>query len=141
VDLHTGRNSRNLLEAIAMLYPAEAAQRLGSCPPILAEWDYQVWKTRWRRTGHFFEFHTNPYAELRSVFDDLYRGFPRDAHYPDVYNEDYAGGLPMVCLSDKRLALWVGKPGYGRTFWLRAFGNKDANAWFFGLLLHFFRTL
>ena len=88
-------------------------------PPILAEWKYLVWKTWWRRTGHFFEFHTTPDAELRLVFDYLYLGFPADKRYPGLYNEDYAGGLQMVCLSDERLAVWVGKSGYDRSSWLR----------------------
>jgi hypothetical protein len=115
MDPRTGRNLGNILEAIAALYPAEAARWLRSRPPILAEWNYHVWKTRWRRTGYFFEFLTDLDAELRPIFDDLYRAFPRDERYPELYNEDYAGGLPMVCLGGERLVVWVGKPGYGRS--------------------------
>jgi hypothetical protein len=119
MNLATGHSSGNILEAIAALYPDDGARWLLSRPPILAAWTYRVWKTRWHRAGHFFEFQTNPNAELRSTFDDLYRGFPRDERYPELYNEDYAGGFPMVCLDDQRLAVWVGKPGYGRASWPR----------------------
>ena len=121
MNVRAGHSSGNILEAIAPLYPDDDAAWLRSRPPILAEWNYHMWKTWWHRTGHFFEFQTNPKTDLRSTFDELYRDFPRDEHYPEIYNEDYAGGLPMVCLRNQRLTIWVGKPGYGRSSWSTVF--------------------
>jgi hypothetical protein len=112
MNKHSVRISGNILEAIAALYPPEIARQLRSRAPVPAEWDYRVWKTWWRRTGHFFEFHANR-AELVQIFDDVYRAFPRDERYPELYNPDFTMELPMACLGDERLAVWVGKPGYG----------------------------
>ncbi len=109
-DDQRGEFAGDILRALADLFPPAIGSRLSSRTPILTRWRLMVRTLRHGRTGYFIWTEPSVLSTLKDVLEEVYRGYPRDRHYPDIYNEEHRAGLPMVCLGpweDGRITIWL----------------------------------
>jgi hypothetical protein len=109
-DQERGEFSGNILAALAALFPAMPASKICARPRIEARWRLLVRTMQNGPVGHLFWTEPWVLSLLKPVFEEVYEGYPRDERYPDLYNESYAGGLPMVSLAmpaEGRVSVWL----------------------------------
>ncbi len=109
-DETRGEFSGNILAPLSALFPASLAPGFCGRPPLESRWLLTVRSLRDGAVGYLFRTEPEVVRQLKELFEDLYKGFPRDARYPGIYNEGHGGGLPMVCLSvigEGRVSVWL----------------------------------
>ena len=113
-DDERGESIGNILGAVAALFPPTVGKRILTREPIQTRWRLLVRTLKNGAVGYFIWTEPQVLARLEIVFEDVFRGYPRDEKYPHTYNEGYQNGLPMVCLSlethDPRLTVWLPRP-------------------------------
>ena len=106
----------NILDALAPLFPPTVRERVSAGEPIMARWHLMVRTMRAGPVGHFLRTEPWVVARLKGLFEEVYRGYPReeDGPFVVVFNEGYRDGLPMVCVSlaayKPRITVWLPGP-------------------------------
>lgn len=109
-DEKRGEFRGNILIPLSTLFPASLTAKMCARPWPDSRWLLTVRTLRDGSVGYLFWIEPRIVNLLNEVFEELYKGFPRDVHYPGIFNEGHNGGLPLVCLAvagEDRMSVWL----------------------------------